>query len=135
MKAVQALPAFAAVVAAADFSLDSRKDIIESARVLAQGLMSLYNGNETGNVPGLLPEDEYYFWEGGVFMGAFVDYWHLTGDDRYNDLVQTGILHQVGEDENFMPANQSRALGNDDQCFWGAYCYDSCRDWIPRSLR
>lgn len=27
--------------------------------------------------------------------------------------------NQVGVDANFMPANQSKSLGNDDQGFWG----------------
>jgi hypothetical protein len=29
------------------------------------------------------------------------------------------LLHQVGPDENYMPPNQSKSLGNDDQAFWG----------------
>jgi mannan endo-1,6-alpha-mannosidase len=28
------------------------------------------------------------------------------------------LLHQVGPDENYMPPNQSKSLGNDDQAFW-----------------
>lgn len=126
MRGIRASSLFAAIlysrsvspVAAADFSLDSRDDIADSARLLAQDLMSLYKGDEPGNVPGLLPGDDYYFWESGAMWGALIDYWHLTGDDNYNDLIQAGILHQVGSDDNFMPGNQTQYLGNDDQCYW-----------------
>jgi mannan endo-1,6-alpha-mannosidase len=48
-----------------------------------------------------------------------IDYWHYTGDTTYNTITSQGIQHQVGADNNFMPANQSKSLGNDDQGFWG----------------
>lgn len=52
-------------------------------------------------------------------MGTYIDYWHLTGDTSYNDVVMQGILHQVGENKDFMPRNHTASLGNDDQGFWG----------------
>jgi mannan endo-1,6-alpha-mannosidase len=102
---------------AADLSIDSRDDIIETASVLAKDLMSLYHGDEPGNTPGILQEP-YYFYQAGVFMGAFVDYFRRTGDKTYNEIVERGVLFQTGKDDNFMPANQTKSLGNDDQCYW-----------------
>ncbi|KAM3538349.1 hypothetical protein ARSEF1564_008737 [Beauveria bassiana] len=61
----------------------------------------------------------YYWWQGGAMMGTYIDYWHLTGDTSYNDVVMQGILHQVGENRDFMPRNHTASLGNDDQGFWG----------------
>ena len=52
-------------------------------------------------------------------FGALIDYWHYTGDDRYNGLVTRGLLHQTGELNDYMPRNWSQQLGNDDQGFWG----------------
>ena len=52
-------------------------------------------------------------------MGTLIDYWFLTGDDTYNELVMQGMLHQVGENEDYMPSNVTLSLGNDDQGFWG----------------
>ena len=118
MKGATTLSLFATAAAAADWKIDSREDIVDSSRQLARDLMSIYKGNESGNVPGLLPEDEYYFWQSGALMGQMVEYWHLTGDDSYNDVVREGLVHQVGPDEDFMPPNQTRSLGNDDQCHW-----------------
>lgn len=51
-------------------------------------------------------------------FGSLIDYFSYTGDIQYNRLVHAGMQHQVGPDNNFMPPNQTRTLGNDDQCFW-----------------
>lgn len=99
--------------------------IKQSARTLAYDLMLFYHGNKTGEIPGILPgppaenKGPYYWWQGGAMMGAYIDYWHYTGDDSYNQVVMQGMLHQVGEDKNYMPQNHTRSLGNDDQAFWG----------------
>ncbi len=87
--------------------------------------MLLYQGNKTGQIPGILPgppsenKGPYYWWQGGSMMGTYIDYWHLTGDTSYNDVVMQGIQHQVGENKDFMPRNHTASLGNDDQGFWG----------------
>lgn len=80
-------------------------------------MMKYYTGNRTGDVPGNLP-DPYYWWEAGAMFGGMVDYWYYTGDTTYNEEVMQAMQHQVGTDKDFMPANQSRSLGNDDQVFW-----------------
>ncbi len=51
-------------------------------------------------------------------FGTMVDYWYYTGDDTYNDVVFQAMQHQVGDDFDYMPDNQTRSLGNDDQGFW-----------------
>jgi mannan endo-1,6-alpha-mannosidase len=81
-------------------------------------MMSFYYGNETNGIPGLLG-DPYYWWEAGAAFGALVDYWYYTGDPSYNEVTTQALLFQVGPDENYMPPNQSKSLGNDDQAFWG----------------
>lgn len=52
-------------------------------------------------------------------MGNLIDYWYYTGDSTYNDVVSQALLWQAGETATFMPANQSKNEGNDDQAFWG----------------
>jgi hypothetical protein len=52
-------------------------------------------------------------------FGAMVDYWYYTGDTTYNDVVEQALLSQVGTDNNYMPTNQTKTEGNDDQGFWG----------------
>ncbi|OAX77967.1 hypothetical protein ACJ72_07728 [Emergomyces africanus] len=88
-----------------------------AAKILAKGLTSYYTGNRPGDVPGNLPAP-YYWWEAGAMFGALIDYWFYTGDDTYNAITTQAMLHQASEDRNFMPLNQTRSEGNDDQSFW-----------------
>ncbi|OHF02891.1 glycosyl hydrolase family 76 [Colletotrichum orchidophilum] len=119
--------ALLALSGAADaaYSIDTRDDIITTASTLAYDLMKFYEGNKTGQIPGILPGPPdsgvgyYYWWQGGAMMGTYVDYWYYTGDESYNHVVTEGMLHQVGEDRDYMPRNHTASLGNDDQGFWG----------------
>lgn len=87
--------------------------------------MLQYKGNQSGEIPGILPgpptehKGDYYWWEGGAMMGTYIDYWFLTGDTSYNHVVTEGMLHQTGDDFDYMPLNHTASLGNDDQGFWG----------------
>lgn len=51
-------------------------------------------------------------------FGALVDYWRYTGDSSYNEVTIQAILHQASETRDFMPPNQTKSEGNDDQVFW-----------------
>lgn len=51
-------------------------------------------------------------------FGALIDYWAYTGDESYNNITLQAMEHQVGDDADYMPENQTRSLGNDDQGFW-----------------
>jgi mannan endo-1,6-alpha-mannosidase len=81
-------------------------------------MMSYYTGNLTGGIPGNLP-GPYYWWEAGAMFGAMVDYYYYTGDTIYNDVTTQALLFQVGPDDDYMPPNQTKTEGNDDQGFWG----------------
>ncbi|KAI1779272.1 glycoside hydrolase family 76 protein [Hypoxylon cercidicola] len=105
------------LVGAYDLDVQSSDSIKDVAKQMAEDLVSFYNGNEPGQTPGLLPQP-YYWWEGGAFMGALIDYWYYTGDTTYNDIAQEGLLFQVGPYNDFMPPNQTLTEGNDDQGFW-----------------
>ena len=81
-------------------------------------MMKYYHGNETAQTPGLLPYP-YYWWHAGAMFGSMIDYWYYTGDATYNDVVTQAMLFQVGDDIDYMPSNQTKTEGNDDQAFWG----------------
>ncbi|KAK4177041.1 glycosyl hydrolase family 76-domain-containing protein [Triangularia setosa] len=81
-------------------------------------MMSFYSGDKPGGTPGLLPQP-YYWWEAGALMGALIDYWYYTGDNRWNALTSEGLLFQTGPNNDYMPPNQTVTEGNDDQGFWG----------------
>jgi len=80
--------------------------------------MSYYTGNRTGDVPGNLPAP-YYWWEAGAMFGEMIEYWYYTGDTTYNDEVKAALLHQVGDDKDYMPRNQSKSL----VCILKEQCY------------
>jgi len=52
-------------------------------------------------------------------FGSLIDYWYYTGDSTYNSLVSQAMLFQTGPDADYMPPNQTKSEGNDDQGFWG----------------
>lgn len=79
--------------------------------------MSYYSGNDTGGTPGILPSP-YYWWEAGAMFGEMIEYWYYTGDTTYNSEVSAAIQFKVGTGDDFMPANQTKDEGNDDQVFW-----------------
>ncbi|TGO28067.1 hypothetical protein BPAE_0032g00090 [Botrytis paeoniae] len=106
------------VEGAITLDITSPDSIKTAASNIAYDLMSYYTGNNTGDVPGNLPSP-YYWWEAGAMFGTMINYWYYTNDTTYNDSVQQALLHQAGDDDDFMPLNQTKTEGNDDQGFWG----------------
>ncbi|KAI1108620.1 cell wall glycosyl hydrolase [Nemania sp. NC0429] len=111
-----------------DFSSDD--SIKQAASTVAYGLMRYYTGNNTGDTPGNLP-DPYFWWEAGAMFGTMIDYWFYTGDESYVDVTTQAMLHQVGDDKDYMPRNQTRTLGNDDQGFWAMAAMSAAENNFP----
>lgn len=63
--------------------------------------------------------------------GTLIDYWKLTGDETYNDVVTQALLWQAGPDRDFMPPNVTASLGNDDQGFWGMSAMLAAENGFP----
>jgi mannan endo-1,6-alpha-mannosidase len=105
------------VQSAITLNVDDPNSIKAAAKIAANGMMKYYTGDKPGDTPGNLPQP-YYWWEAGAMFGALIDYYYFTGDDTYNALTQQAMLHQTGPDRDFMPPNQTRTEGNDDQGFW-----------------
>jgi len=106
------------VATAIDVTLTDSDSVKSAVSAICYDMMTYYTGNETGNVPGELPPP-YYWWEAGAMFGSLIDYWYYTGDTTYNSLVSQAMLFQTGPDADYMPPNQTKSEGNDDQGFWG----------------
>ncbi|KAI9753373.1 MAG: hydrolase 76 protein [Lichina confinis] len=115
---------------AIDLNLDDTGSIKSAAKTCAQGMVSYYTGDRPGDVPGNLP-DPYFWWECGAMFGALIDYYYFTGDSQYNEMVMRGMIHQVGENEDYLPRNQSSTSGNDDQAFWGMAAMSAAENKFP----
>ncbi|KUJ10715.1 mannan endo-1,6-alpha-mannosidase [Mollisia scopiformis] len=103
---------------AISLDITSETSIKSAAATVAYGMMKYYTGNNTGDNPGNLPSP-YYWWEAGACFGTMVEYWYYTNDTSYNPTVTAALLSQVGTNDDFMPENQTKTEGNDDQGFWG----------------
>lgn len=64
-------------------------------------------------------------------FGALVDYWYFTGDETYNEITTQALLAQVGPNNDYMPPNQTKTEGNDDQAFWGMAALSAAEDKYP----
>ncbi|KAF2137585.1 glycoside hydrolase family 76 protein [Aplosporella prunicola CBS 121167] len=106
------------VADAVEIDIQDAQSVRDAAASVAFDMMKYYTGNNTGDVPGNLP-DPYYWWEAGAMFMSMVDYWYYTKDETYVAVTKQALLHQVGEENDYMPANQTKSEGNDDQLFWG----------------
>ena len=101
-----------------------------AAKAVAANMMSQYTGSNPGDIPGNLPAP-YYWWEAGAMFGAMIDYWYFTGDDTWNNVTMQAMLHQVGPDNDYMPPNQTKTEGNDDQAFWAMAAMSAAENKFP----
>ncbi|CZR60701.1 related to mannan endo-1,6-alpha-mannosidase DCW1 precursor [Phialocephala subalpina] len=132
-KTLVALAAFSfAQVQGITFDTQSADSVKSAASTIASGMISYYNGNETGNVPGLLPAP-YYWWEGGALFDTLLRYWQMTGDTQYNDLVSQALVFQQGPNGDYMPPNQTKSEGNDDQAIWALAAMSAAELKFPES--
>lgn len=116
--------------AAVNLDITSPDSIKQAAQTLSIPLRNMYTGDRPGDVPGNLP-DPYYWWECGAMFNAFIDYWYYTGDTRYNAITAQAMEHQIGDYDAFMPENQTKTLGNDDQAFWGMAAMSAAENKLP----
>ncbi|KAG7662723.1 DCW1 [[Candida] subhashii] len=92
--------------------------IREDCNLYAQGLLDYYDGYKYGGVIGMFTYP-YYWWEAGGAWGSLIDYTYFFENDTFVPLIKQALEYQTGDDNNYVPLNQSTTEGNDDQGFWG----------------
>lgn len=75
---------------------------------MAQSIIDDYPGTKSGNSIGIW-NAPYYWWSSGNIWDTLVDYWFLTGDSTYNDVVAQAIQAQIGPQADYMPPNQTKS--------------------------
>ena len=107
---------FAPCAFAISLDLSSQSSVLSVTSTIAYDMMTTYTGNQTGQIPGLLPgslacdpnnPQIYCWWESGAMFGALINYWQYTNDSSYNPVVSQALQFQRGPDNNYNPPNQS----------------------------
>ena len=62
-----------------------------------------------------------------------IDYWAYTGDDQYNDLVQSALTGQTGPNNDYMPLNLTLNAGNFEQGVWALAAMNAAEKGLPSS--
>ncbi|KAF4587218.1 mannan endo-1,6-alpha-mannosidase-like protein [Ophiocordyceps camponoti-floridani] len=136
VKSVRAAAAFTGFFAPRDLDTGNHTSVRLAASTLAHDTMVYYSGNTTeakpvdvGNVP-----KPYYWWVAGALWGAMLDYYHMTGDSSYNDVVLQALTAptNLGRGLDFMPAEHASEEGNDDLFFWGSAVMSAAERNFPQ---
>ncbi|KAI1097611.1 glycoside hydrolase family 76 protein [Jackrogersella minutella] len=109
------------VFAGLTVDIEDAASVKAAAALVAEDLMNFYHGDEPGQVIGIFeppPAGDYYWWTGAALWGAMLDFRNRSGETKYDETISQGLLWQTGSDDNYMPANWSLTLGNDDQAIW-----------------
>lgn len=101
-----------------ELDVDDFDNVREVTAIIADGVMDYYEGTKYGGVVGMFSWP-YYWWHAGGVFGGLIDYGFIMQNDTWDEIVKEALLHQTGDDNNFIPLNQSTTEGNDDQGFWG----------------
>ncbi|CCE88419.1 Piso0_001924 [Millerozyma farinosa CBS 7064] len=101
-----------------ELDVHSKSSIQKATSLIAQGLLDYYEGTKYGGTIGMFSWP-YYWWEAGGAWGSLIDYSYYTENDTLVPIIKQALTYQTGEDDNYIPLNQSTTEGNDDQGFWG----------------
>lgn len=99
-------------------NVSSLQSLQHATSLVSVGLMDYYTGLQYGQTIGMF-SSPYYWWEAGGAWGSLIDYWWYMQNDTYNAIIEQALLYQTGENNDYVPLNQSTTEGNDDQAFWG----------------
>jgi len=123
------------IIAPKDLDLESAYSIRNVAATLAHDAMTYYKGNTSSNpvhVGDL--QDPYYWWVAGALWGSMLDYYHVTKDPSYNDVVIEALLNppNIGSKFDFVPPEHAGEEGNDDLYFWGSAALSAAERNFPQ---
>ncbi|ODV62954.1 glycoside hydrolase family 76 protein [Ascoidea rubescens DSM 1968] len=101
-----------------ELDITSRESICNAAGLIQDELLEYYMGTRYGGTVGMF-QDPYYWWQAGEAFGGLIDMWYFCENNTYEELIYDALMHQRGDNNDYIPANQSLTEGNDDQGFWG----------------
>ncbi|KAM3509414.1 hypothetical protein MY11210_006337 [Beauveria gryllotalpidicola] len=126
---------FAAVMQPKDLDVQDTRSIRNVAATIAHGTMSYYQGNTTSEPRGIGNVNRpYYWWVAGALWGMMIDYYHVTKDPSYNQVVLDALLAKsnLGPENNYLPPEHADEEGNDDLFFWGNAVLSAAENNFPQ---
>lgn len=92
--------------------------IRQAAGEVAQGIQDLYQPSQ--DIIGKWPYPPYFWWESGAAWGGMIEYWHYTGDSKFNNVTYEALTYQLSLSPtgDFNIPGEGFDTGNDDQAFW-----------------
>ena len=90
---------------AIDLDPTNEDSVKSAAKDVAEVLWSMYATQDNkviSGIQGLLTYPPYYWWQAGAMFGQLIDYWYYTNDSSYNDMIRDGLIHQAGENWDFV---------------------------------
>jgi mannan endo-1,6-alpha-mannosidase len=116
-----------AFAAATLSSISSAQSFISSNPISAASIASSLTASYPNPSIALLPQP-YWWWQSGSSIDALLNYFHTTGDTKYNALLSNTMLSQTTGTNDFMTPD---ATGNDDQAWWGLAAMSAAEYGLP----
>jgi mannan endo-1,6-alpha-mannosidase len=123
-----------------DILTSSPASIRAYAKHYAESIVNeYYSNNPSGSSigifyskPAALGGEEITWSTSATLWNALIAYSNLTSDTQFNDVVASALYAQVGDDAAYMPANQTKTLGNNNQTLWGLTALSAAESGFPK---
>ncbi|KAM3561274.1 hypothetical protein MY1884_002458 [Beauveria asiatica] len=125
----------AAVMQPKNLDVQDTRSIRNVAATIAHDTMSYYQGNTTSEPRGIGNVNRpYYWWVAGALWGMMIDYYHVTKDPSYNQVLLDALLAKtnLGSENNYLPPEHADEEGNDDLFFWGNAVLSAAENNFPQ---
>ncbi|EPS43567.1 hypothetical protein H072_2385 [Dactylellina haptotyla CBS 200.50] len=116
LASVQLLSLVPATFGQISIDLNSADSLKNAAKTVMKSMVKDYTGQQPFTA-GLLPNG-YGLFESGLFFNTILDYAAFTGDSSYNGLFEKDFFAQIGPNADFVPANKTEGVANDDVGYW-----------------
>lgn len=111
---------FLTIISSLSIDLTSKQSICNAARYIQLGEWNYYEGLKYGGTVGMFSPPNYW-WNSAEAFGGLINYYSYCEQSNSTllKLISEGMIHQAGENGDYMPQNQTTVEGNDDLGQWG----------------
>lgn len=144
--AVLSITSFVATISAQQFNPENITAIKDFAKTNAESIINdFYKYVPAGSPTGLfyskpveLNGGELIWEQSAVVWDSIIAYSNLTGDTQFNDVVADALYAQMGDDQDFVPKNQTNlgptAFWNQNQSEWALVALSAAELSFPKPV-